>query len=201
MAKLKTVDSQDGGEQLQVLVLEDGTEVALDEVDKGYLRQSDYTKKTQELAQKTRALEEQGANHQVKDVIDSQAHENPDLANMTKMYLDMQMTQLGQKYGEGFDEVAVINEATKQLENGIPAANIDFEKIHRAMAYTDASSIEAKVREQVLAELAEKQIDTSSIISTMDGISVKDSSHGLTPQEKAYCDRTGFSYEEYAKYK
>lgn len=37
--------------------LADGSEVTLDEVTKGYLRQSDYTRKTQELVQKRTALE------------------------------------------------------------------------------------------------------------------------------------------------
>jgi hypothetical protein len=32
--------------------LADGTEITIDELQKGYMRQSDYTKKTQELAQK-----------------------------------------------------------------------------------------------------------------------------------------------------
>ena len=49
-------DAED--EQEPVFSLEDGTEVNLDELKRGYLRQSDYTKKTQELAQGRQQLTE-----------------------------------------------------------------------------------------------------------------------------------------------
>lgn len=201
MAKIKLVDSQDGGEQSQVLVLEDGTEIGLDEVDGGFLRQSDYTTKTQALAAERKALQSNTANHQVDVVAKSQAQGNNDVANMTKMYLDTKMTIMKNIYGEDFDEVAVLNEAVKQLESGTAAPSIDFDKIHKAMAYDKIGTLEEKVRAKILKELEAGQIDTSSIISSGDGTTIKDDKHGLTAQEIAYCRKTGTSLEDYAKYK
>ena len=44
-------------EQPTLVKLADGTEVPMDELTKGYLRQSDYTRKTQEIVQTRKALE------------------------------------------------------------------------------------------------------------------------------------------------
>lgn len=53
-----TTGTADGAVKPQTYTLKDGTEVPLDELEGGYLRQSDYTRKTQELAQQRAEAEQ-----------------------------------------------------------------------------------------------------------------------------------------------
>lgn len=202
MAKLKKTDSQVDGEQ-PVIVLEDGTEVALSDIESGYLRQSDYTRKTQALAAEKQALDVAKANQQVNDA----ANSNPDLSNeqveMTKMYLDMQMNQLQTKYGDKFDEVGVLQKAQTLLNSGINPTDISFEDIHKALSFEHKTpeDLEASIREKVIAELQAQSIDTSSIISGADGDISGPANFGLSPQELQFCAKSGEDPETYAKWK
>lgn len=58
-------EAEDGEEPGEVKVtLADGTEVSLGEIEKGYLRQADYTRKTTELAQEREALTKRATAHE-----------------------------------------------------------------------------------------------------------------------------------------
>ena len=83
MAKIKKVESQVDGEQPTIIVLDDGTEVNLEEIDGGFMRQSDYTKKTQALADQKKALETAQVNQQVDTTINSQPEATNGNADMT----------------------------------------------------------------------------------------------------------------------
>jgi hypothetical protein len=80
-----------------VFQLDDGTEVDLDELKRGYLRQSDYTKKTQEVAEQRKAVEQ--ANQQYAQAQNVLA-ENLDLA------LRVVEPQLAELAGTDWDALA-----------------------------------------------------------------------------------------------
>jgi len=202
MAKVKNVESQVDGEQSQVIVLDDGTEVSLSDLDGGFMRQSDYTTKTQALAEQRKTLEQANASQQAHEAIDSQAQGNDGSAKVEKMYLDMQMQNMKNVYGDEFDEVAVLNKAQSMLKNGADPTDIDFDFIHRGLTgRADESAMKEQIRKELLAEFAQNDIDTSSIISSMDGSAGGDPYNGLTKQERDFCDATRTSYADYAKYK
>ena len=52
---------EESAEGVEMVDMGDGNQIPLDELVKGHLRQSDYTKKTQELAEQRRALEDEKA--------------------------------------------------------------------------------------------------------------------------------------------
>jgi len=59
----ETEEEAEDNEPETVFQLDDGTEVDLDELKRGYLRQSDYTKKTQEVAEHRKTLEQVNAQY------------------------------------------------------------------------------------------------------------------------------------------
>ena len=206
MAKIKKVESQVDGEQPTIIVLDDGTEVNLEEIDGGFMRQSDYTKKTQALADQKKALETAQVNQQVDTTINSQPEATNGNADMTKMYLDMKMNQLKIAYGESFDEVAVLNKAVDMLKKGVSPADIDFDFIARGLMNTDnntnVDSLREQIRKEEIAKLKQQGVDTSSIIASGDtGNVIDDGTFGLSPDELNYCRATGEDPEDYAKWK
>ena len=58
-ADTEEADAEDEGTN-EVLFQIDGKDITKEEAEKGYLRQADYTKKTQQLAEEKKALEEEG---------------------------------------------------------------------------------------------------------------------------------------------
>jgi len=77
--------------------LDDGTEVDLDELKRGYLRQSDYTRKTQEVAEHRKALEQAGQQFvQSQDV----------LAENLNLALSVVEPQLAELAGTDWDALA-----------------------------------------------------------------------------------------------
>ena len=205
MAKIKKVESQDGGEELFVVVLDDGTEVKLEDIDGGFMRQSNYTQKTQALAEEKRALETANVNRQVDQSLNQQAQaDSGNNSDMTKMYLDLKMGELSNKYGESFDEVAVLQKAASMLSKGISPTDIDFDFIARGLQNTvnDTDSLRAAMRKEIMAEMQQSGIDTSSIISSGDnGTTIQDGTFGLSPEELNYCRATGENPKEYAEWK
>jgi len=202
--EVNKANSQVDSEQSNLVELPDGTKVTVDELLSGYMRQSDYTKKTQALADEKKALESTKVNQQV----DSTLNSNPEKSNeaeVTKMFLDMKMDQLRNKYGESFDEVAVLRKAAQMLENGMKPTNIDFDFIARGLLNNNdnAADLEAKIRQKVLAEMSQSGVDTSSIISGNGSgdINIDDGTYGLTPEELDYCRKTGEDPKIYAEWK
>lgn len=203
MAKIKEVDSSVDGEQPVVVVLDDGTEVNLSDIDGGFMRQKDYTKKTQSLADQKKALEQTEANQQVDTVVNSQPDANSNNTEMTKMYLDMKMTELKNIHGEGFDEVAVLKKAADMLGKGISPTDIDFDFIAKGLRNnsTDEVALREQIKNEILAELKGNNVDTSSVISSMDGQVIPDETYGLSREELQYCAKTGENPKDYAEWK
>lgn len=204
MAELKKVNSEDGTEQSQVIVLKDGTEITLDEIDNGYMRQSDYSRKTQALAEEKRALETANVNHQVNQSLETQPDANKANTDTTKMYLDMKMERLKDVHGESFDEVAVLKKAAQMLNSGVSPTDIDFDFIARGLQKndTDTNALKEAMRKEIMAEMQQKGIDTSSIISSGDpGQVIEDGTYGLNPSELEFCRKSGEDPKTYAKWK
>jgi|LGOV01.1.fsa_nt_gb hypothetical protein len=196
-------NSQVDGEQSDLVELPDGTTVSVDELMNGYMRQSDYTKKTQALAQEKQALSVTNANQQVDESLNSDPERSNENVEMTKMFLDMKMAQLKVIHGESFDEVAVLNKASDMLNKGIKPTDIDFDFIARGLSTSnDTDDLEAKIRAKLIAEMNNVGVDTSSIISGADtGGDVEDGTFGLSPDELEYCRKTGEKPEIYSKWK
>lgn len=88
-------DEQDEPET--VFQLEDGTEVDLDELKRGYLRQSDYTKKTQEVAE---------GRKQIQQAFQQREQERQVLAENLNLALSVVEPQLAELAGTDWDALA-----------------------------------------------------------------------------------------------
>ena len=202
MAKIKEVESVDGTEQPVIVVLDDGTEVNLSELDGGFMRQKDYTQKTQALAVEKQALETADANHQVNTSLNSQPDVNKSNVEIEKMYLDMKMEKLKDLHGDSFDEVAVLKKAASMLKSGVKPTDIDFDFIARGLQTNNADETKEAMRKEIIAEMVKSGVDTSSIISSGDnGGAIDDGTFGLTPDELKYCAKTDEDPKTYAKWK
>ena len=192
----------------------------------GYLRQSDYTKKTQSLASQRQEYE---------DAINlyNYLKANPDLAmrlqddnydgnaqaqqfteklnpfyqrlesleqQLINQQLDKEINDLKTKYPD-FNEVEVLNEANRR---GVT----DLEFVYKAMSNKNADGvrkqIEEEVRQQILKELQENNTSTQTIISGSDKPPMKN--YNLSPQEtsvaKSYIEQGVFeSIEDYVKWR
>lgn len=191
----------------------------------GYLRQSDYTRKTQEIARSKKEMEDaiilyeylKANPHVAQKLKETEvAQVKPEIANRfdptfnrveqleTKIAgyeLDMEINRLKTKYPD-FNEVAVLQEASKR---GIT----DLEFIHNALSASKPqpdlrSQIEAEVRQKLLQELKQNAQDTQTIISSNDIPSVK--TYNLSKDEeriaKAYIEQGVFeNLDEYVKYR
>jgi len=206
MTDVNKTNSQVDGEQSEVVVI-DGVEYTkeeLIEMRNGYMRQNDYTKKTQALAEEKKALKSNEANQQVDATLNSQPDANQGNIEMTKMYLDVKMQQLKDIHGESFDEVAVLTKATEMLKKGIAPTDIDFDFIAKGLSNTvnnDAATREA-IKKEIMAEMKANGVDTSSVINSGDHAGeVQDGTYGLSPQELNYCAKSGEDPAKYAEWK
>lgn len=179
----------------------------LKEMKAGYMRQSDYTRKTQELAKARKELEalrnnadatpqtqqEIYAKQQALDPVESRIQELEQ--KLADKELDDEISRLKQQYPD-FDEVKVLNEA---YEKGITDLELVY-KATREIPQVDVKTIEEQIKERILKELAENKEATSSIVSTSSA-PVTQRQPELSPSELAMCEEFGLSPEEYYKYK
>lgn len=207
-------------EQPSTLNIEGLGEVTLEQIKEwkqGYMRQSDYTKKTQELARQRKEVTQQPYVPQVQHQIPTpqpynlpyQPNQqipspmfdprfNPALQRVEELEqsiadreLDRTVSELKQKYPD-FDEVKVLNEAL--------ARNVtDLEFVYRALRDDSARDMREQIRQEVLRELAETRNGTQTIIKPEATQSVQ--TVQLTPAELRVAEEMGFSPEEYAKWR
>lgn len=188
------------------------------EMKNGGLRQSDYTRKTQELAKQREEMKEAQAlyehlrsNPSLINAI-KQAENNPngvvannaptperqmlrDLAfNQKAMEVDMKVTQLHQKYGD-FDESMLYEMATK-----LNTDNLEF--VLKGMLYDDTSSSTTvkSAKEQLKAELEANRDVVGTVVGTRQQ-QTKRQTVELSPQEKKMAAMFGMTESEYAKWK
>lgn len=196
----------------------DGKELPIDEVKGGYLRQADYTRKTQELA---RLKEQAQVAQQYYDVINAR----PDIAkqfaeNFNLPYVDPEqakVTELETKYQDlllerevellsvkypDFNQAEVLkfayDEKIDKLENAYLLSKAKTGG--QSTATLDVASLTEQIRQQVLQEL-QSNVDTGSIIGT--GGSAKPVSPdvpNLTPAQAKVAKSMNMSPAEYSKW-
>lgn len=211
-------------EPVQELEIEGLGKVKIDDIkewQKGNLRQSDYTKKTQELAkyreemadavevynylrdnpniiQTLKAIDEQGVVNQ--NIINKATPESDMLREVMfkqrSMELDGKLEQLKQEHGD-FDAVELLNTASAMKTD-------DLEKVWKVINYdkiviNEQQAIE-KAKAQIKAELEQNRQSTQTIVSTP-AQQVQQTAQVLTPDEIRVATGMGLSKEEYSKWK
>lgn len=157
----------------------DGQELTLDELQRGYLRQSDYTRKTQEISRQARELE-------TARQFMGQLKQNPEIAsqlgfdeqqqytqeleqNYYDLLVEQEINQLSTKYAD-FEASEVLNFAlTNKLENLEHAYLLNKQlapKQLNTQQYTtpapvDVEALKQQIRNEILAEQNTATIITS----------------------------------------
>lgn len=186
----------------------------------GYMRQSDYTRKTQEVARQRQETKEalelynflksnphvaqqmqEGDYSGVQNnpMFNKVLNSNPQYEDLSlkvaSIELDNMLNGLKSKYAD-FNEVDVLTKADEL--NMTNLEDVYFLLKGRQTSNTD---IEATLRRKIEAELTEKirqnGIATQTIIDS--GDSVTDANYGLSDIELAICSKMNLSPEQYAK--
>lgn len=189
------------------------------EWNKGNMRQSDYTKKTQEIAQfrKENAQALEVYNYLKNNPQLAQAMQQGDysgiqgtpIANnlnpfnnkiegmemkLAHFELDNNINHLKSKYSD-FDEVAVLTEADR-----LGIADLEF--VHNALQGKKLPTLKEKltsdIRKELTNQIRQNGIDTSTIIGETDA-TVKETAHGLTQIELRMAENMRLTPEQYAK--
>lgn len=195
----------------------DGQELGLDELKNGYLRQSDYTKKTQELSRQRKEAEEAlnfyeslktnpqkldeiRSTHGVPEGLDPASVRVRELENKVyDMMLEKEIDTLTAKYSD-FDIRVVLETAQ---EKGI----VDLEdayllsKAHVSQS-ADFDEMKESIRKEVLAEIEKERKDTSTIISSQaDTKPVIPDEVKISSGELKVAQGMGLTKEEYVKWR
>lgn len=186
----------------------------------GNMRQSDYTKKTQDLAKERAehkdALELYSYLRSNPHIIEAlkNADKNPSsmvgskaptmenellrqLAyNQKAMETDMKLSALKQKYGE-IDEVALLSKATEMRTD-------DLESVYKIITYDNRPTLNeadiiAKAKAELLAELKADKSSVSTMVNTRQTQTVEPKVD-LTPEQKRVATAMGMSESEYFKW-
>lgn len=194
-------------------------EVSVDDIKEwknGHLRQSDYTKKTQELAKQREQMQDAvNLYNYMKErpyLIDSikQAENNPEvlrksaptqenqklqelLYNQKAMETDLKLTELHNKYGD-FDDAELFQTAVDMNVK-------DLEFALKAVLFERKSDVDTKeITKQELEKELEKNRDVVSTVVSTKRSNIK-STPKLTAQEKHIANELGISEREYLKWK
>ena len=183
------------------------------------LRQSDYTRKTQELAQQREELKDAAAVYDYLKahpyLVDSikQAERNPQFNQIApsaekdairglqyqvqSMRVDSELQSLHEKYGD-FDEDALFRTATENKTNNL-------EMVLKSMMYEskpDTSTVEQlkkQLRDELKAELEQNRDTVSTVVTNKS--SKRRSTPRLTKEEKHVAEMMGMTPSEYNKWK
>lgn len=170
------------------------------------LRQSDYTKKTQELAEQRKQLEALKVEIPNQDTSSELQRLEKIERDLASAQLDLEITQFKAKYPD-FDEIKVLTEAEKR---GV----YDLEFVYKALRDTDNSSSQINIEElktQAIEEYKKQQVavekqknneaTSGSIVSSTPGQAVIDYGDELNSSEKEYCKKRGWSFKDYVEMK
>lgn len=217
-----TVDGAPSLDLTQTMEI-DGVEYTLDEIKNGYMRQSDYTKKTQETQRQLRAAQEA-----IKFM--EKVQENPELAQelstkvdipnldprqkeyteLEEKYFDLliqtDMQALHSKYGD-FDEREVLEIAQQEGVGSLDAA-FHIAQGRKGTAQKsnqlDADTLREELRKELMAEMEQKlasQADTSTIINSAGSAPVGDTSPKLSQAELKVASNMGMTPKDYADWR
>jgi phage I-like protein len=195
----------------------EGQKLTLDELKSGYLRQSDYTKKTQELSRQRKEAEEAiklfeslkqnpQAVEQIKTTNKVPASLDPATAKIVelenKMYdmmLEKEIETLQSKYKD-FEVREVLEMAQKKNIMNLEDAYL-LVRSQKSVS-TDVESIKEQIRKELLAELEKEKKETSTIISSQaDPKPVTSGEPQLSPAELKVAKNMGMTPQEYAKWR
>lgn len=205
-------------------IVVDGVELTIDELKQGYMRQSDYTRKTQEVKRERESVEEalsfmerlqsnpqvaQQLSHEL-DMpnLDPNTARHRDLENKYyDLLVETQVRELRDKYGE-FDVKAVLETAYDNRLEDLEAAYHIVQGRSGASEPHVEPNIE-QIREDLKAELMkelrselEANVDTSTIINSSGGQApVRDEGPRLSPREIEVARNMGMDPKEYAKWR
>lgn len=195
----------------------DGKQVPIDELKGGYLRQSDYTRKTQDLA---REREKAKVAQQYFDVINAK----PDVAKQFAQafnlpYVDPEkekVTELEHKYQDlllereiellsvkypDFDSKEVLQLAHDEQINKLENAYLLSKARKGSGPASDLTSLREQIRQEIQQEL-QSNVDTGSIIGTGgSGKPVTPTTPTLSEAEMKVASRMKMSPSEYSKWK
>ena len=154
---------QDGQsvEKISIPDLGEFTPEEIKEWKQGYLRQSDYTKKTQELAEEKKKLTQTQSPSTIPTSADTSVVVELE-RQVQKLSIENELSKLKSKYKD-FNEVAVLDKAIELMNKGTPASAIDWDMIHKSQSAVDADVIRREIIEKLQAGG-----DVSSIIGGND---------------------------------
>lgn len=216
------VDSSIDSEGIEI----DGEKYTLEELrefKQAGLRQSDYTRKTQQLSQREKELQEasefynyfaqnphlleQLAQADVDPSVQQKAmHMDPAMqrvqqleAQMYEERLSNELQRLSNKYDD-FNDVAVLEKATQM---GVT----DLEFVYRGMREEKEVDVESirqeaikEAKEELAKEIQANKGKTKTLVNTSDTVPTPQVVE-LSAKEKEIADGLGVSYEDYAKNK
>lgn len=203
----------------------DGEEIDLDKVKewkRGYMRNEDYTHKTQDLAKQRKEVQEavalfenlrsnpdiaQEINQRipVPQSLDPASAKVQELENrLYDLMVDREIASMQSKYSD-FDAKEALEVATSKGLNNLEDAYllIQANKPKEPVDIVDKSALEKELRAQIIAEMNATKEATQSIISTNDNSrsQVVTDDQRLTADELEYCRRSKTDPKEYAKWK
>lgn len=190
----------------------EGQKVTLDELQRGYLRQSDYTKKTQDLARQQRELQQyRGVVDAVKQSPEAQQAIQYNPVEMERQMLeaeryDLQLQRevntLSSKYAD-FEVSDVLNFALERKMNNLEDAYLLNKQYKQSQTppsnntqTPDVESLKAQIRAELEAEM-----NTGTIISGNSGNAPSPRQEvQLTPQQLKVARAMKMSPEEYVRW-
>lgn len=181
------VETQPTVEETKPITVEiDGKEVTIEELKNGYLRQADYTRKTQQLANQRKEVEDAVKLHehlknnpeilqQLQQVTDVPRTLDPTQAKVIEleqkvydMMLEREIEILQNKYPD-FEVMEVLEMASqKQLTNLEDAYHLVKSSKGGVQQTFDVEKIKEELRKELLKEI-ESNVETSSIITPNGG--------------------------------
>ena len=204
------------------ITIEGVGEVSIDELKNGYLRQSDYTRKTQEVSRKAKEVE-QAIN------LFEQLKQNPKITKQifgevpipsqldptqnkiveleTKLYdimLEREIESLQSKYPD-FEVMEVLQLAQDKNMTNLEDAYLLAKSHKQKESSTQTLStdeLEKQIREKIMKEIEQERNATQTIISSGDGTSViQDNTPQLSDAERKVAKMMKLSEADYVKWR
>lgn len=203
----------------------DGEKLSLDELRNGYLRQSDYTKKTQSLAKEKQEINDAlklyndvksnpEAIASLKKTMNIPRTADPSQAHVIKleqqlydMKLDNEINLMQSKYKD-FEVKDVLNFASEKRMTNLEDAymllkarkGMSHETSSKPSGDIDLDSIKDQLKKEIMSEMKGK--GTSSIISSKASGNVeKVSEIKMTANEKKVAEGMGLTQKEYSRWR
>jgi hypothetical protein len=192
-------------------------DVTLEELKKGYMRQNDYTQKTQDVSRQKKELQDAATlyetlknnpqivqelkkNMPVPQAVDPTMKKVTELENkMFDMMLQNEISILSNKYKD-FEVREVLEMAKEKQTTNLEDAYLLVKA--RKQTPTDVESLKNQLRQEIIKELANDKEATSTIISSNDNQPVvQDNKPQLSEGEKRVARMMKMSEADYLKWR